>query len=96
MGAHTDAGAGARAHKTKLMADINITPMVDVMLVLLVIFMVTAPLLLLGVHRLFAAVMAIAADGYAGIGPVPADASDQPAEPVACFLDGTLARRTDS
>ncbi len=27
------------------MADINVTPMVDVMLVLLVIFMVTAPLL---------------------------------------------------
>ncbi len=34
----------------KLMADINITPMVDVMLVLLVIFMVTAPLLVAGVH----------------------------------------------
>lgn len=30
-------------------ADINITPMVDVMLVLLVIFMVTAPLLTVGV-----------------------------------------------
>lgn len=32
------------------MADINITPMVDVMLVLLVIFMVTAPMLMAGVH----------------------------------------------
>jgi biopolymer transport protein ExbD len=32
------------------MADINITPMVDVMLVLLVIFMVTAPLLVAGVR----------------------------------------------
>jgi biopolymer transport protein ExbD len=31
------------------MADINVTPMVDVMLVLLVIFMVTAPLLVAGV-----------------------------------------------
>ncbi|GGE06934.1 protein TolR [Polymorphobacter glacialis] len=31
------------------MADINITPMVDVMLVLLIIFMVTAPLLVTGV-----------------------------------------------
>jgi biopolymer transport protein ExbD len=30
------------------MADINVTPMVDVMLVLLVIFMVTAPLLVAG------------------------------------------------
>src|SRR5271167_1893046 len=36
--------------RTKLMADINITPMVDVMLVLLVIFMVTAPLLVAGVR----------------------------------------------
>ena len=32
-----------------LMADINVTPLVDVMLVLLIIFMVTAPLLLAGV-----------------------------------------------
>ena len=31
------------------MAEINVTPMVDVMLVLLVIFMVTAPLLMVGV-----------------------------------------------
>ena len=34
--------------ETKLMAEINVTPMVDVMLVLLVIFMVTAPLLVAG------------------------------------------------
>src|SRR5947209_2219752 len=31
------------------MAEINVTPMVDVMLVLLIIFMVTAPLLVAGV-----------------------------------------------
>ena len=31
------------------MSDINVTPMVDVMLVLLIIFMVTAPLLVAGV-----------------------------------------------
>jgi biopolymer transport protein TolR len=31
------------------LAEINVTPMVDVMLVLLVIFMVTAPLLTVGV-----------------------------------------------
>jgi len=31
------------------MAEINVTPMVDVMLVLLIIFMVTAPLLMAGV-----------------------------------------------
>lgn len=33
----------------KLMSDINVTPFVDVMLVLLIIFMVTAPLLQVGV-----------------------------------------------
>jgi biopolymer transport protein TolR len=32
------------------MAEINVTPMVDVMLVLLIIFMVTAPLLVAGVQ----------------------------------------------
>lgn len=35
---------------TRPMSDINVTPMVDVMLVLLVIFMVTAPLLTAGVQ----------------------------------------------
>ena len=38
-----------RSFQTKIMAEINVTPMVDVMLVLLVIFMVTAPLLVAGV-----------------------------------------------
>lgn len=38
-----------RPSQTKIMADINVTPMVDVMLVLLVIFMVAAPLLVAGV-----------------------------------------------
>jgi biopolymer transport protein TolR len=32
------------------MSDINVTPMVDVMLVLLIIFMITAPLLTVGVR----------------------------------------------
>ena len=32
------------------MAEINVTPMVDVMLVLLVIFMVTAPMMFSGIH----------------------------------------------
>jgi len=35
--------------KRRLMSDMNVTPMIDVMLVLLVIFMVTAPLLTVGV-----------------------------------------------
>ncbi|MDB5692214.1 MAG: biopolymer transporter ExbD [Alphaproteobacteria bacterium] len=41
-------GAGRRSRRAP-MAEINVTPMVDVMLVLLIIFMVTAPLLVAGV-----------------------------------------------
>jgi biopolymer transport protein TolR len=39
----------SRRHRKKLKADINVVPYIDVMLVLLVIFMVTAPLLSLSV-----------------------------------------------
>ena len=48
-------GAGARTvgrrrhHRHAVMSEINVTPMVDVMLVLLIIFMVSAPLLTVGV-----------------------------------------------
>lgn len=46
-------GSGGRGRKRGSrrapMADINVTPFVDVMLVLLIIFMVTAPLLVTGV-----------------------------------------------
>lgn len=38
-------GFGGDSHHTRPMAEINTTPMVDVMLVLLVIFIITAPLL---------------------------------------------------
>jgi len=42
--------AGRRRHRRRpVMAEINVTPMVDVMLVLLIIFMVSAPLLTVGV-----------------------------------------------
>ena len=41
-------GAGRRGRRTP-MAEINVTPMVDVMLVLLIIFMVAAPLMTVGV-----------------------------------------------
>jgi len=41
---------GKRRHRRKpVMSEINVTPMVDVMLVLLIIFMVSAPLLTVGV-----------------------------------------------
>jgi biopolymer transport protein TolR len=44
-------GGGGRFRRRRYapIADINVTPMVDVMLVLLVIFMITAPLLQVGV-----------------------------------------------
>lgn len=54
MGAGTidkDEGGGRRRkrRRTKPMSEINVTPFVDVMLVLLIIFMVAAPLLTVGV-----------------------------------------------
>jgi biopolymer transport protein TolR len=41
--------SGRRGQRRQPMAEINVTPLVDVMLVLLIIFMVTAPLLVAGV-----------------------------------------------
>jgi biopolymer transport protein TolR len=40
---------GGRRGRIRPMAEINVTPFVDVMLVLLIVFMVTAPLLTVGV-----------------------------------------------
>ncbi len=42
-------GRRRRGRKPALMSEINVTPFVDVMLVLLIIFMVSAPLLTVGV-----------------------------------------------
>jgi biopolymer transport protein TolR len=52
MGMSMGASGGGRKYgrrKPARMAEINVTPMVDVMLVLLIIFMVAAPLLTVGV-----------------------------------------------
>jgi biopolymer transport protein TolR len=43
------ARGGHKRRRRRQMAEINVTPMVDVMLVLLVVFMITAPLLTTGV-----------------------------------------------
>ena len=69
---------GHRRARRSPMAEINVTPMVDVMLVLLIIFMVTAPLLVAGVP-------VDLPDSKAG-------ALDQEARPVQISLDsaGTL------
>jgi biopolymer transport protein TolR len=47
--AGSSGGGGRRGRRKAVMAEINVTPMVDVMLVLLIIFMVSAPLLTVGV-----------------------------------------------
>ena len=47
--ASSSGGRGRQGRRKAVMAEINVTPMVDVMLVLLIIFMVSAPLLTVGV-----------------------------------------------
>jgi biopolymer transport protein TolR len=54
MGMSAAGGSGGgrrrgRGRRANVMAEINVTPMVDVMLVLLIIFMVSAPMLTAGV-----------------------------------------------
>jgi biopolymer transport protein TolR len=48
-GAHSGMFGKRRHRRRPVMSEINVTPMVDVMLVLLIIFMVSAPLLTVGV-----------------------------------------------
>lgn len=43
-------GQGRRLRRYSAMADINVTPFVDVMLVLLIVFMISAPLMTQGVQ----------------------------------------------
>ena len=51
MNGGSAAVAGRRRHRRRpVMAEINVTPMVDVMLVLLIIFMVSAPLMTVGIE----------------------------------------------
>jgi biopolymer transport protein TolR len=50
VGPAAGASTGKRRHRRRaVMSEINVTPFVDVMLVLLIIFMVSAPLLTVGV-----------------------------------------------
>src|SRR6478609_2368986 len=71
MGIHGHRNARGRRAP---MAEINVTPLVDVMLVLLIIFMVTAPLLVAGVPI--------------DLPESRAGALDQEAEPVQVAIDG--------
>jgi biopolymer transport protein TolR len=49
MGAQLSGGRASGRSRYRPMAEINVTPFVDVMLVLLIIFMVTAPMMTAGV-----------------------------------------------
>ena len=49
MGIVTNQHSGRRNRHYHPMAEINVTPMVDIMLVLLIIFMVTSPMLVAGI-----------------------------------------------
>ena len=71
---------GGRSRRAP-MAEINVTPFVDVMLVLLIIFMVTAPLLVAGVP--------------VDLPESRAGALDQQAKPVQLALDGAGALTID-
>ena len=45
----SSSGGGSKRRRRSVMSEINVTPFVDVMLVLLIVFMVSAPLLTVGV-----------------------------------------------
>lgn len=82
-------GRRGRGSRRAPMAEINVTPLVDVMLVLLIIFMVTAPLLVSGVP--------------VELPESRANPLDQKTEPVeisidkegATFIDGTQVTSTE-
>ena len=78
MGIHGHRNARGRRAP---MAEINVTPLVDVMLVLLIIFMVTAPLLVAGVPI--------------DLPESRAGALDQQAKPVQVAIDGKGAITVD-
>jgi biopolymer transport protein TolR len=50
MAGSVDSGSGNGRRRWKPNAEINVTPFVDVMLVLLIVFMVSAPLLTVGIE----------------------------------------------
>ena len=73
MGASLPSSSSRHRRRRAPMAEINVTPLVDVMLVLLIIFMVTAPLLVAGVP--------------VDLPESRAGALDQQAEPVQVAID---------
>ncbi|GAB6050928.1 protein TolR [Hydrogenophilus islandicus] len=95
------------ARRRPLMSQMNVVPYIDVMLVLLVIFMVTAPMMQMGEVQLpsvaqlpapstEAAVVVIHADGKMGL-KKSATAAEEPMEPLALIraLKGLQTQRPD-
>src|ERR1700675_6521 len=75
MAANAGTPVGKRHRRRRgVMSEINVTPMVDVMLVLLIIFMVSAPLLTVGVPI--------------DLPPSQAKSLDQDKEPLTLSLNG--------
>lgn len=73
-------GKGGRRGRRALNAEINVTPFVDVMLVLLIVFMITAPLLIRGEELSLP---------RTNSGPVKADPNDAPLT-IWIRADGTV------
>ena len=78
------------------MAEINVTPLVDVMLVLLIIFMVTAPLLVAGVPVDLPESRANALDSQANQVTLAIDAQGQVFLDDAAIAPGELPERIDA
>ena len=89
-------GRGRRNRRGRApMAEINVTPLVDVMLVLLIIFMVTAPLLVAGVPVDLPESRANALDQQANQVTLAIDAQGQVFLDDAPVAPGELSERID-
>ncbi len=101
----TDGGGGRRRRRSRSrpMAEINVTPFVDVMMVLLIIFMVAAPLLTVGVPVELpkTAATALSADQEEPLtvtitasGAVQIQTTDVPRDQLVTRLRGIAAERS--
>jgi biopolymer transport protein TolR len=96
---------GRRGGGNRPMSDINVTPMVDVMLVLLIVFMVAAPLMTVGVPIDLPETQAkqmnteskpitvsVTPDGQIFLGDTPVSEEDLVAQVAAVAVNGTEDR----
>lgn len=96
---------GRRGGGNRPMSDINVTPMVDVMLVLLIVFMVAAPLMTVGVPidlpetqarqmntEAKPITVSVTPDGQIFLGDTPVAEADLVAQVAAVAVNGTEDR----